>query len=161
MGRHHPTEITVLSATALGGPSDITGNFVIAPLRCVQDREFWRVHRRITCIINCKGRHNGKGPWYPREALAQATVIHIDVDAPAGLDIHFAMAKSMAEITLKDGKDVLVHCQQSFHRCPPICAGLYQSICGVHYQVWKASYRLTQGLQNMFENAFRRQWKGL
>ena len=156
-----PTEITVLSATALGGPSDITGNFVIAPLHCVQNREFWRVHRNITCIINCTGRHNGQGPWYPREARDQTTVIHIDLHDHKGLEIAFAMAKSMAEITLKDNKDVLVHCQQSYHRCPPVCAGLYQSICGVHYQVWKAFYRLTQGLQNMFENAFRRQWKGL
>ena len=161
MTRRRPPEITVLSATALGGPSDITGNFVIAPLNCVQNRDFWTVHRNIGCIINCTGRHNGQGPWYPREARDQTTVIHIDLHDHKGLEIAFAMAKSMAELTLKDNKDVLVHCQQSYHRCPPVCAGLYQSICGVHYQVWKAFYRLTQGLQNMFENAFRRQWKGL
>ena len=134
MYHRRPTEITVLSATALGGPSDITGNFVIAPLSCVQNRDFWTVNRNIGCIINCTGRRNGQGPWYPREALAHATVIHIDVRDHAGLHIAFAMAKSMAEITLKD-KDVLVHRQQSYRRCPPVCAGLRQSIGGVHYQV--------------------------
>ena len=131
-------QITRLNALALGGPEEFTGrSFILANLKVVQTPDFWRLHgKNIGLVVNCIGKRGGAGgtDLLP-DAAGRPTQVFIDVHKFDSLAIAFRTACQLAKGTFHRGSDTLVHCRLSFHRGPAICAGMYQDLCGVHYQV--------------------------
>ena len=130
--------VTVLNATALGGPKEFTGRrFILATLKTVQKPEFWQLHgKNIGCVVNCIGKRGGAGQTdLLPDAAGRPAQVFIDVHKFDTLAIAFNTACQLAKGTFQGGSDILVHCRLTFHRGPAICAGMYQDLCGVHYQV--------------------------
>lgn len=128
-------EITIVPATALGGSTANKGNFVLADLPTVSTPQFWDDHPNIGLIVNCIGqRHGSARAVYPRRG-GQPLVLFIETHNHKTLPGAFATAAGVVEPMLRKGKDILVHCRETFHRGPGICAGMFQKIQGVHYKV--------------------------
>ena len=130
--------VTVLNALALGGPKGFTGrSFTLAALKTVQKPEFWQLHgKNIGLVVNCIGKRDGPGgtDLLP-DAAGRPQQVFIDVHKIDSLSVALNTACGLAKETFQSGKDVLVHCRLTFHRGPAICAGMYQELCRVPYQV--------------------------
>lgn len=136
MARRRGREVTTVPATILGGPQALRGSFVLADLVTVQSQAFWTQQQNIGCVVNCIGKRAGTrgSHTYPGEA-GNPLVLFVDAHNTATMPDAFADASKIVEDVLSKGKDVLVHCRETFHRGPGICAGFMQKLCGVHYQV--------------------------
>ena len=130
--------VTVPNALALGGPKEFTGRtFILATLKTVQKPEFWQLHgKNIGLVVNCIGKRGGAGgtDLLP-DAAGRPLQVFIDVRKFDSLPIALNTASQLAKGTFQRGSDILVHCRLTFHRGPAICVGMYQDLCGVHYQV--------------------------
>ena len=129
---------TLLNALALGGPTEFTGRtFILATLKTVQKPEFWQLHgKNIGLVVNCIGKRGGAGQTdLLPDAAGRPSQVFIDVHKFDSLPIAFNTACQLAKGTFQKGSDILVHCRLTFDRGPAICAGMYQELCGVPYQV--------------------------
>ena len=122
--------VSVLPGDILGGPPRFRrGNFILAPLDIVLTDEFWRVHgSEIGMIVNCIGVRSGKGHvQYPKGA-AKASVYYVDAHNDS-LATDFNWTCPEVKRQLESGRDVLVHCRETFHRGPAVWAGYQVRVC--------------------------------
>jgi hypothetical protein len=134
-GRRREPEVTVVLATALGGPPEFTGNFILADLATVTGLPFWEEHKNIGLIVNCIGKRYGTSKAiYPKES-GRPLAVFVEVRNSRTLSSAFDTAANLARRELGKGKDVLVHCRETFHRGPGVCAGIMQKLCSVNYKV--------------------------
>lgn len=129
------SEVTKFAATALGGPSRLSGHIILCDLPTATSVSFWEEETNIGAIVNCIGVRHGQGRViYPRTPR-NPVVMFVDARRPETIHTAFQQAANVAEKALEQGKDVLVHCRQTFHRGPGVAAGLLQKLCGVDYKV--------------------------
>lgn len=128
-------EVTKFAATSLGGPARLRGHIILCDLPTATSASFWEQETNIGAIVNCIGVRHGRGKIvYPRNA-ENPLVLFVDARNSGTLGTAFEEAAKAAEKALEQGKDVLVHCRQTFHRGPGVAAGLLQRLCGVDYKV--------------------------
>ena len=132
--RLHRSDVTVLPATHLGGPPRLTGNFILTDLTTVRTPEFWEKHD-IAVVVNCIGmRHGSQRVIYPSPA-AKSLKLYVDTRNRQNRASEFAKTEGAVEEALEHGKNVLLHCRESFHRAPLICAAYLVRFCGVRHTV--------------------------
>jgi hypothetical protein len=132
---HLQKEVTKFAAIALGGPSRLKGHIILCDLPTATSASFWEEEKNIGAIVNCIGVRRGRGKVvYPRVA-GDPLVSFVDARESGSLGAAFEEAAKVAAKALEEGKDVLIHCRQTFHRGPGVAAGLLQKLCGVDYKV--------------------------
>jgi hypothetical protein len=122
---------TVFAADTLGGSRRIRGKFVLPDLDTVEDESFWQAHGNAKCVVCCFRDCDVKYP--DNAAISQICIV--DPRSKHERGPSFDAAVPVVKRTLESGHDVVVHCRQSYHRGPLVCAVLMQAICGVDYQV--------------------------
>ena len=122
--------VSVLPGDILGGPARFRrGNFILAPLDIVMTDEFWRVHgSEIGMIVNCIGVRHGRDEVKYPPAAAKASVYFVDAHNKS-LAQDFERSCPEVKRQLESGRDVLVHCRETFHRGPAVWAGYQVRIC--------------------------------
>ena len=111
----------------------LQGNFIFGRIQEVQSGAFWEVEQNIGLIVNCS--RDPRDAKYPASATSQIEVKHFDVRSKEHRQEGFDSTWPAVLKCLLDGKDVLLHCQESFHRAPICWAAMYQRIAGVGYKV--------------------------
>ena len=131
--------VSVLPGDILGGPARFRrGNFILAPLDIVMTDEFWRVHgSEIGMIVNCIGVRYGRDKVQYPPAAAKASVYFVDAHNKS-LASDFARSCPEVKRQLESGRDVLVHCRETFHRGPAVWAGYQVRVC--QHQDYQAFY---------------------
>ena len=129
---------TRISPTALGGPTRLRGQLVLADEHQVSDARWWAdpMHKNIKLIVQCT--HRAQTFHYPACVFNEMKCKHVYVDPRNDKIRQLELDKAMPliEETLARGEDVLLHCKQSFHRCPVVTAAVVQRLCGTPGQVY-------------------------
>ena len=126
---------TKFHAAVLGGHTDLQGHFLFGRIDEVESDEFWRKEKNIGLILTCTRYAND--PRYPSWATKDIKKAHWNIrdPNPKRCQKAFDTVWPLVLECLLDGKDVLFHCQESFHRAPIVYACIFQAITGESYKV--------------------------
>ena len=113
------------------GP-DLRGCFILADEQDVVDESWWDRHRDVGCIVNCL--QHGQSVVYPSNCPT-FDIAYVDVRSKVHRDQDFQRALPMVRETLEEGKDVVVHCSQSYHRAPAVVAAFMQELSEIDFEV--------------------------
>ena len=129
-------EVTIMSATSLGGPERLKGNLILTDLTTATSCPFWvNYGANVGLVLNCIGPRSGVHKVvYPPES-AKSLKLFIEVRNTHDFANQFAKAAPQIEKTLESGKDVVLHCRESYHRAPIVVAATLARLCGVGYLV--------------------------
>ena len=129
-------DVTTMSATSLGGPARLKGNLILTDLTTATSCPFWvNYGKNAGLVLNCIGLRSGfHKVTYPPEAMT-CQKLYIEVRDLHACANQFAKAAPQIEKTLESGKDVVLHCRESYHRAPIVVAATLARLCGVGYLV--------------------------
>ena len=109
------------------------GNLIFAERHQVSDNWFWETHcKKVAVTVQCTNNHTHFA--YPGLAAKSQRV---RVDPRDGFHRQDQLDSAIGPISraLETGKDVLLHCNQSFHRAPVIGAAVCARVSGVSAKV--------------------------
>ena len=114
----------------------MTGYFVLAERGQVEDPEWWERHTGITVIVQCAGARSGRQFNYPVRGLK-----HMIVDPRDQEQRQNMLTEAMYDVrdALKRNQEVLLHCEQSFHRALVVAAAFMKRLTGRHPQAFRQS----------------------
>ena len=122
---------TTWQATVMGGPRDLVGRFVLADKVQVEDQAWWDRHPDIRVIIQCADHAGGGfGQRQPFRYPVQLRHFKVDARDTQGRQAALEAALPAVEAALREGKDVLLHCMNSFHRAPVVAAAFHKRLTG-------------------------------
>ena len=126
---------TKFHAATLGDQTDLRGNFLFARIEEVESDGLWRKENNVGLIVSCTRYANDAR--YPAWATSDIKKAHWNIrdPKPQRCQKAFDTVWPLVLECLLNGKDVLIHCQESFHRAPIVYACIYQVIIGVSYKV--------------------------
>ena len=157
-GLNKPTKFT---ANILGGPAKLRGKYILADIPQVCDPALWKTDfKDVGLVVCCLA--SWKEVEYPPQATAQSQLLRVDMRNKELRNPQFENALPLVEKTLEAGKDVLVHCKESYHRAPIAVAAFYRQTTGIGYQVVRPTYRTfmefdKQPISNILKIRFCRQ----
>ena len=132
-------EPTAFEATLLGGPARLKGSFILADITQVSNPALWKTtFKNVGLVVSCL-RHD-LHTEYPTLCTAKSQLVGVDMRNKDLRNRQFMEALPLVEQTLEAGKDVLVHCRESYHRAPICCAAFVYMLCGVDYKVERPTY---------------------
>ena len=123
---------TVVPAQCLGGASTLAGSFILAERCQLEEESYWSDGElsNVQAVVNAT--HNREPFHYPRTAKSQVGQ-WVVVDARGNENVNNRVldreTPGILDV-LRRGGDVLVHCNQSFHRGPVVCAALFRRCTG-------------------------------
>ena len=124
---------TTWRANILGGPSDLTGNFILAERLQVESLDWWEHHGCIAVIIQCAGERSGQPFNYPAR---DATHMIVDPRDQSQRQTMLDAALLKVKGALRRGQNVLVLCEQSFRRGLVVAAALTKALTGTPAQAF-------------------------
>ena len=126
---------TKFHAAVLGAETDLRGHFIFGRMDEVESEGFYRKETNIGLILTCT--RYARDPRYPYSATRDIKKAHWNIrdPDPERLKKGFHEVWLLVLECLLNGKDVLIHCQESFHRAPIAFACIFQAITGVSYKV--------------------------
>ena len=133
-------EPTAFEANFLGGPSWLKGSYILAELPQVCNAALWKTDfKNVGVVVSCVAE------WvdveYPPQCTAQSQLLRVDMRNKALRNPQFEKALPLVEKALEAGKDVLVHCRESWHRAPIAVAAFYYKTTGIGYEVVRPTYK--------------------
>ena len=125
---------TIFPANCLGGPKGLTGRIILADLQQVQAEELWeQPFSNVGLIVNCIRRNFTVE--YPKNIPAKSQLVFVDARNKELRHPEFMQALPRVRECLEQGKDVMIHCRESFHRAPIVTACFIYMMSGMSYQV--------------------------
>ncbi len=119
---------TKVSAQCMGGGDGLTGNFILAERFQVEDDEWWEENGgNVGLIVQCVNQRTFY--HYPPAATSQSRV-RVDPRYEDGRQRQLDKAMPHIAAALEAGLDVVIHCNQSFHRCPVTLAAVFRRLTG-------------------------------
>jgi len=112
----------------MGGGDGLTGNFILAERFQVEDDEWWEENGgNVGLIVQCVNQRTFY--HYPPAATSQSRV-RVDPRYEDGRQRQLDKAMPHIAAALEAGLDVVIHCNQSFHRCPVTLAAVFRRLTG-------------------------------
>ena len=125
---------TTFPANSLGGPGRLTGSIILADLQQVQAQKLWeKTFSNVGLIVNCIRQDFTVG--YRKNATAKSQLVYVDARNKELRHPEFMQALPRVRECLEQGKDVLIHCRESFHRAPIVTACFIYMLTDIAYQV--------------------------
>ena len=131
MGLQSPT---MFPATCLRGPSRLTGFIILADLQQVQSEKLWEKTFSNVGLIVCCIRKDFMVE-YPKNIPANSQLFFVDARNKLLRHPEFMQTLPKVRECLEQGKDVMIHCRESFHRAPIVTACFIYMLCDIAYQV--------------------------
>ena len=131
MPRRASQAATILAANSLGRASTLTGKFILAERNQVEEETMWSKgpFGQVGVVVNSTREHFN----YPETAISQVDLwLAVDARSRRQERLDATLNANMERIldVLRRGGDVLVHCNQSFHRGPIIFTALFRRATG-------------------------------
>ena len=117
----------VVPENVSGKAPNLQGNLIFAERYQVESDSWWESHQQIALIVDCTD--GSRRFRYPKTSRRVA-VLRVDPRDPERRQNMLNGAFPMIRKTLAE-RDVLFHCQQSFHRAPVVGAAAHQRLAGV------------------------------
>ena len=126
---------TKFHAATLGDQTDLQGHFLFGRIEEVQTDWLWRKEKNVGLIVSCTRYANDAR--YPAWATSDIKKAHWNIrdPNPKRCQEAFDTVWPLVLECLLNGKDVLFHCHESFHRAPIVYACIFQAITGESYKV--------------------------
>ena len=125
---------TIVPISVLKDGTDLHGCLIFAERPQVESAEWWAAHGRdARVIVQCT--HGRTHFRYPRKIAATSLLLRMDPEEPAQADIELEQYWKLIRQALKEGGDVVLHCESSFHRGPIIGAAIYKRATGIKTEV--------------------------
>ena len=125
---------TVPISVLLDTTTDLHGCLIFAERPQVASAQWWLDHGRdVRVVVQCT--HGRTRFRYPPRIAATSLLLRMDPEEPAQADIELEQHWKRIRQVLKEGGDVVLHCESSFHRGPIIGAAIYKRATGIKTEV--------------------------
>ena len=136
---------TVFPATCCGGPARFDGRIFLADLAQVEAQMLWKTTFTNVRVIVCCLQQDF-GVVYPKIATATSQLWFVDCRNDVLRHPDFMRTLPAVRKCLEEGRDVLIHCRESFHRAPIVSACFIYMLTGTPYQVVHLSSTMERSL---------------
>ena len=148
---------TAVAANVFGGAGSLVGSFILAERCQVEDARCWSDGPlcNVQAVVNAThDRHPYHYPDTARSQVGQWVVLNARGNPFRNNDILFRVTPGILEV-LRRGGDVLVHCNQSFHRGPVACAALFRRCTGHSAQAGGVRRQASKGGESAISQSAR------